>query len=88
MFLSQKLLVKYKEEHGDCNVPKSYVTKGDEKVKLGNWVACQREGYNNSFGTGTTKEAMDEYRKNKLEGIGFQWTIGRGQYPNAIRHRK
>lgn len=68
MFLSQNLLVKYKAENGDCDVPQSYETECG--VKLGQWVNVQRK----------YKEAMDEYRTNKLEGIGFQWTIVCGQY--------
>ena len=80
MFLSQKLLVKYKKENGNCDVPRAYVTEGDEKVNLGAWVNSQRQGYNNSFRGGTGVKTIDEYRKNKLEGIGFKWTIGSGQY--------
>jgi hypothetical protein len=52
-------LVKYKEEHGNCNVP-----AGRKKdPSLGNWVATQR----------AEKTKLTDDRRNALDSLGFQW---------------
>ena len=55
----------YKQQHGDCNVPK--VCK--HNPTLGSWVHRQREN----------REMMLEERKATLNTIGFQWSIGTNQ---------
>ena len=55
-------LVKYKKEHGDCNVP----VKSEGKCKeLGKWVDNQRVRY--------IKGGMLEDRVKQLNAIGFDW---------------
>ena len=59
-------LQSYKVEHGHCNVP----TKSG---KLGTWVVTQRDQYR-LLKEGKTSYMADE-RVQKLESIGFQWSI-------------
>jgi len=54
-------LVKYKEEHGDCLVPVRY----QKDPKLGAWVRNQR----------IRKDAFSEYRRERLDSIGFDWSV-------------
>ena len=58
-----KRLLRYKEEHGDCNVIASY---GDKS--LVSWVACQRKAYFKK------KRSMVEYRTSMLQDVGFTWS--------------
>ena len=60
-----KLLKKYKEEFGNCNVPTKLKYKG---VKLGAWVSRQREVHR-----GHIIGLMDQERIDKLNSIGFIW---------------
>ena len=60
-------LVAYREEHGDCLVPKSY----NSDPKLGRWVAQQRA--QKKRGT-----LLDD-RVTRLESIGFAWAVTRRQ---------
>ena len=53
-------LVKYKAEHGDCDVPAS-------QGKLGNWVRVQRKTY---MANSLTKD-----RLTRLNSIGFNWAL-------------
>ena len=64
-----KELVEYKANHGDCNVPQS-------QGKLGKWVDRQRS--NHKDGT------LPQDRINRLNGMGFDWSPGRG----GSRNRK
>ncbi|KAL9189803.1 hypothetical protein ACHAXT_009478 [Thalassiosira profunda] len=59
----------YKEEHGDCNVPKRYAL-------LGKWVQWQRYLYK--------KGKLADERKERLEEIGFNWVGDKkgGSQPN------
>ena len=57
------LLCEYKEEFGDCNVPKEYIYKG---VRLGKWCNTQRQAYK---GKGTA--ILNQERIDKLQSIGF-----------------
>ncbi|MEK7818783.1 MAG: helicase associated domain-containing protein, partial [Bacteroidota bacterium] len=55
-----EFLIKYKEENGDCRVPKRY--KYDD-FKLGSWVSEQRK----------KNQRMSKERREKLDKIGFIW---------------
>ena len=57
-----ELLKKYKEEHGNIDVPRNYEING---VKLGNWLALQRYIYKES-------KLMSE-RIQLLEELGINW---------------
>ena len=56
-------LTRYKAEHGDCDVP---VRSG----KLGKWADKQRTNYKNG--------KLSQDRIDRLNGIGFNWTLPRG----------
>ena len=56
-------LVRYKTDHGDCNIP---VKQG----QLGTWVDKQRQQYK--------KGKLSQDRIYRLSGIGFDWTRPRG----------
>ena len=58
-----KELVRYKTDHGDCNVPKS-------QGKLGTWVQTQRQQYK--------KNRLAQDRIDRLDSIGFDWTPRKG----------
>jgi hypothetical protein len=60
-------LLKYLEEHGDCNVPTRYT----EDSSLGHWVGRQRSKYHEVGPDGLSK--LTKNRIAKLEEIGFQW---------------
>jgi Helicase associated domain len=57
-------LVKYKQEHGDCRVPRDWKGK---KPYLGRWVGKQREMYR--------KRLLREDRLIQLEEIEFTWKL-------------
>mmetsp|Transcript_24895 Transcript_24895/g.35108 ORF Transcript_24895/g.35108 Transcript_24895/m.35108 type:complete len:978 (-) Transcript_24895:223-3156(-) len=57
-------LLKYKKQHGHCDVPRFY-----DDDKLGRWVPRQR----------INKESMSSARRKRLEDIGFSWSIKREQ---------
>lgn len=64
-------LVKYKLQHGDCIVPKSYKDKG-----LHSWVRKQRI-LKKDFDLGlASDESMTQERVNALNSIGFAWVVG------------
>ncbi|MSR64289.1 MAG: DEAD/DEAH box helicase [Verrucomicrobiae bacterium] len=65
MFLA---LVKYKEEHGDCNIS-THIRKN---AKLARWVAEQR--------TRKWMGTLEKEQLARLGQIGFQWEIGVGKY--------
>ena len=64
----------YKKQHGDCNVAK----RDEFNPRLGRWIQKQR----------LHKETMLEERKAKLNKIGFQWVIGRGNSCKTKRLRE
>ena len=71
-----KQIVKYKEIHGDANVPKRY-------QKLGKWVDAQRSAYK-TFKAGTKRGRNGMNATNRirhLEEIGFLWST-KGIYVN------
>jgi superfamily II DNA or RNA helicase len=53
----------YKQEHGDCNVPRSY----SKNRKLALWVKIQRDAFR--------KNKLSDDRKTKLQSIGFSWSL-------------
>ena len=55
------MLLSYKENNGDCNVPKGY----QKDTRLGRWVARQRQF--------RRKGSLSEDRIAKLDSIGFTW---------------
>jgi len=54
------VLKKYKDKHGDCNIPKNWTDR-----KLVNWVKTQRSNYRN--------RKLSEKRFILLEDISFEW---------------
>jgi hypothetical protein len=62
-------LVRWKEEHGNCNVPQS-------DPNLGKWVKMQRDYYNNTTaGKKQRKGSLTQDKIDKLEAIGFEWRL-------------
>jgi len=55
-------LLRYKEVHGNCDVPAHW----KEDKKLGNWVSQQRQNYN--------RGSLHATRVKLLEDAGFKWT--------------
>ena len=55
---------KYRQEHGDLNVPLSFVTESG--VRLGRWIRGQREAY---------KTTLSEARKKRLDALGMVWQL-------------
>lgn len=62
-------LLKYREKHGDCNVPVRFA----EDPSLGHWVFNQRRLFREVKPDGRSK--LPTNRINKLEEIGFQWEV-------------
>ena len=60
-------LIKYKEKHGDFNVPR----KHKANKQLGNWVATQRRQYK-LYNEGKKAKISPE-RIAKLNKVGFNW---------------
>ena len=61
----------YNDEHGDCNVPQNYA----QNPQLGMWVINQRR----------RKGKLSDQRRELLEEIGFQWTVGYSRPNNGNR---
>ena len=53
---------KYRQKHGDLNVPSSYVTENG--IRLGRWIRKQREVHETS---------LSDIRKRKLDALGMIW---------------
>ena len=72
-------LVKYKTEHGHCNVPKRH-------ERLGRWVDTQRSR--------RKQGKLSEVRVKKLDDLGFNWGTARGILPTwderyeELKHHK
>ena len=64
-------LAAYKEANGHCNVPSNYA----QNKKLGSFVKKQREDYRKK--KDGKKSPMSDTRIQKLEGIGFQWSVSK-----------
>jgi len=56
-------LEQYVEDHGDCLVPKLFVTK--DGAKLGDWVISQRQVHR--------KGSLSEEQTRRLSEVGFAW---------------
>jgi superfamily II DNA or RNA helicase len=56
-------LLKFKEEHGHCEVRKNT----DHDTKLSNWVGVQRVEYKRNI--------ITNIKKNRLDSIGFTWDV-------------
>ncbi len=54
-------LVRFKEEHGHCNVPRGW----SENLELGSWVTTQRYNYR--------RGKLSPDRVERLEARGFEW---------------
>lgn len=54
-------LLRYRDEHGDCDVP----TKWTKNPQLGNWVGYQRQE--------RKRDVLHPERERLLDGIGFIW---------------
>ena len=61
-------VVKYKEEHGNCNVPRRW----RRDPTLGEWVRLQRRQFRKRQLNRRNHNMTDE-RIRKLEAIGFKW---------------
>ena len=68
-------LAKYKEDHGDCLVPRGY---GRGKPKLGSWVNTQRSQYS-KWRRGKDSQ-ITQGRINKLNELGFVWNKYEAQW--------
>ena len=55
-------LIKYKEQFGDCNVPRNWT----DNNRLGTWVGAQRTNYHSKI--------LNDDRIRRLEDIDFAWT--------------
>jgi len=64
-------LVSFEKANGHCTVPNSY----PQNKKLGSFVKKQREDYRKKMSG--KKSPMTDLRIQKLEGIGFQWTVSK-----------
>ena len=71
-----KLLQEYKEQHGDCLVPFSYIT--EDGIRLGSIV--------NTIRSGGRKTNADE--KAMLDSLGFVWKVNanRLSFEEVVRH--
>lgn len=67
-----QLAAAYAQRHGDLRIPHDYVT--EEHVRLGSWLAHQRELYR--------KQALTPQRVNRLEQLGICWA------PNQSRRQE
>lgn len=72
-------VVKYKEEQGNCNVPR----KWKRDPTLGEWVHFQRRQFR--LRQLNRRNHMTDERIRKLEAIGFEWTRGTNSQPSYIR---
>jgi hypothetical protein len=73
-------LVEYKGISGDCNVPYHY----ESDPSLGLWVSSQRKRYS-QMKQGKCK--MDQYRIEKLEDVGFEWSAKDSKHKAYDRRR-
>ena len=71
-------LEKYKKVHGDCFVPKEYMT--EDGMELGLWVEEQRFNLHHNY--------LSEQRMLKLDELGFAWATGEDASPVVFVTRK
>ena len=72
-------VVKYKEENGNCNVPR----KWKRDPTLGEWVHFQRRQFR--LRQLNRRNHMTDERIRKLEAVGFEWSRGTANQPTYIR---
>lgn len=72
-FYHYNKLVEYKRIHGNCNVPRNW----EQDPPLSRWVHNQRKQYKETRAGIST---MEEERIEKLEEIGFLWTIRKSSF--------
>jgi hypothetical protein len=72
-------VVKYKEDTGNCNVPR----KWKKDPTLGKWVHFQRRQFR--LRQLNRHNHMTDERIRKLEAIGFEWNRGTNSLPSYIR---
>jgi hypothetical protein len=65
-------LKKYKEAHGDCNVPRGWA----EDPPLGTWVNKQRDR-KKALDRHEPSKGMTVARVERLEAVGFAWALRR-----------
>lgn len=68
----------YKEEHGDCFVPKDYMT--EDGLELGAWAVEQRTNLHYGY--------LSQERMLKLEELGFAWATWDDSSPVVFISRK
>lgn len=71
-------LIEYKKMHGHCNVP----TKFKKNTSLGRWVSTQRKQYK-EMKAGSPETLMTPERAEKLEAIGFRWSLTEREEENS-----
>ena len=64
------LLCAFQRENGHCQVPQRYIV---DSVKLGQWVATQRQVYRNYMDGKKVDAFISEERIAQLNSIGFVW---------------
>ena len=68
-------LVKFKQEFGHCNAPK---TKSSKYLSLASWCHNARRSYKQiKKGANTTNNKLTDDHIRRLEEVGFQWNVGR-----------
>jgi hypothetical protein len=72
-------VVKYKEENGNCNVPR----KWKRDPTLGEWVHFQRRQFR--LRQLNRRNHMTDERIHKLESIGFEWSRGNSNQSSYMR---
>lgn len=72
-------VVKYKEENGNCNVPR----KWKRDPTLGEWVHFQRRQFR--LRQLNRRNHMTDERIHKLESIGFEWSRGHSTQSSYMR---
>ncbi|MEJ3719164.1 Helicase associated domain protein [Paenibacillus polymyxa] len=72
--LNYKLLLRFREDNGHCNVPRDYVSEG---MNLGVWVSNQRQDYKSNQ---LLKERIDILCK-----IDFSWNVMNDLWNNNYR---
>ena len=70
-----QLAAAYAQRHGDLRIPHDYVT--EEHVRLGSWLAHQRELYR--------KQALTPQRVNRLEQLGICWAPNQSRRQEYLR---
>ena len=70
-----ELLFEYKQDNGDCLVPRSFAV---DRIALGKWVGTQRQEYQKL--QDGKPSPMTQERIDKLEALGFVWNTLEAQW--------